>query len=77
LAKTLNVTVEEANGFIKEINDLDNALTAMTEERDELLLRLANIVVEQSEQRVDPAKMIGMFGDALKEAIKSITGRVD
>ena len=64
-------------GDLAPAGDLTTELEAMTEERDTLLVQLAEQLIENSEQRVDPAKIVMGFGDALKKAVRGMTGSID
>ena len=62
----------------EKINAITESLTDMTEERDQLLIQLAESVVDNnSELRVDPVKMIKMFGNEMSKAMKRMTGKID
>ena len=69
----------KSEGVETSDEELRKQLEAMTEERDALLLQLAEVLVEQqpkSGQGVDPAKLARMIGEGVANAVRNITGQV-
>jgi len=70
----LKLSLAEAE---KSASTTSTDLANMTKERDDLLVHLAEVIVQNdSKQGVDPAKMIGMFGKGLSKAVAALTGRL-